>query len=122
YGSTTVLENATVTIHCGTKIGLIGRNGAGKSTLCRLMLQQEEPDRGEILRTDWLRVGYLEQHDPFTLDETAQAFLERHTGREPWRCGQVGAKLGLTPDNLATTMGVLPGGYRTRVKLTAMLL
>ena len=61
YGSATVLENATVTIHDDQKIGVIGRNGAGKSTLCRLMLQQEEPDRGEILRTDGLRVGYLEQ-------------------------------------------------------------
>jgi ATP-binding cassette subfamily F protein 3 len=122
YGATTVLENATVTIHCDQKIGLIGRNGAGKSTLCRLMLEQEEPDRGEIQRTDWLKVGYLEQHDPFTLEETAGAFLERHTGREAWRCGEVAAKLGLTPANLDTRMGVLPGGYRTRVKLTAMLL
>jgi len=122
YGSTTVLEDANVTIHTGQKVGVIGRNGAGKSTLCRLMLEQEEPDRGEIQRADWLKVGYLEQHDPFTLDETAGAFLERHTGREGWRCGELAAKLGLTPDNLATTMGAMPGGYRTRVKLTAMLL
>jgi ATP-binding cassette subfamily F protein 3 len=122
YGSTTVLENATVTLHDDQKIGIIGRNGAGKSTLCRLMLEQEELDRGEILRTDGLKVGYLEQHDPFTLEETAGDFLERHTGRPGWRCGEVAAKLGLTPENLATRMGILPGGYRTRVKLTAMLL
>jgi ATP-binding cassette subfamily F protein 3 len=122
YGATSVLEDANVTIHTGQKVGVIGRNGAGKSTLCRLMLEQEEPDRGEIQRADWLKVGYLEQHDPFTLDETAGAFLERHTGREGWRCGELAAKLGLTPDNLATAMGAMPGGYRTRVKLTAMLL
>jgi ATP-binding cassette subfamily F protein 3 len=122
YGSTTVLEDATVTLHGDQKIGVIGRNGAGKSTLCRLLLQTEEPERGEIHRADGLRVGYLEQHDPFTLEETAQEFLERHTGREGWRCGQFAAKLGLTPANLDTRMGTLPGGYRTRVKLTAMLL
>jgi ATP-binding cassette subfamily F protein 3 len=122
YGSATVLENATVTIHDDQKIGVIGRNGAGKSTLCRLMLQQEELDRGEILRTDGLRVGYLEQHDPFTLEETAGEFLERHTGREGWRCAQLAAKLGIGPADLATRMGAMPGGYRTRVKLTAMLL
>jgi ATP-binding cassette subfamily F protein 3 len=122
YGAATVLEDATVTLQGDQKVGVIGRNGAGKSTLCRLLLGQEEPDRGEIHATDGLRVGYLEQHDPFTLDETAGAFLERHTGREGWRCGEVAAKLGLTPADLATRMGGLPGGFRTRVKLTAMLL
>ena len=122
YGGTTVLENASVSIHQRTKVGIIGRNGAGKSTLCRLLLGQEEADLGSISRSDGLRVGYLEQHDLFELDETADAFLQRHTGAEAWRCGQVADKLGLTPTNLATTMGELSGGYRTRVKLTAMLL
>jgi ATP-binding cassette, subfamily F, member 3 len=122
YGATTVLENATTTLHDDQKIGVIGRNGAGKSTLCRLLLGTEEPEKGTIVRRDGLRVGYLEQHDPFRLDETAGEFLERHTGREGWRCGEVAAKLGLTPENLGTVMSALPGGFRTRVKLTAMLL
>ena len=122
YGGTTVLEGATVSLHQRTKIGMIGRNGAGKSTLIRLLLEQEEPDGGTISRANGLRVGYLEQHDAFTPDESAGAFLQRHTGREEWRCGQVAHKFGLTPENLETTMGELSGGYRTRVKLTAMLL
>ncbi len=122
YGATAVLEDASVTIHQGTKVGMIGRNGAGKSTLCRLVLRREEPDAGDIFQADGLRVGYLEQHDPFTLEETAGAFLERYTGREAWRCGEVAARLGLTPKDLEATMAALPGGYRTRVKLAAMLL
>jgi ATP-binding cassette subfamily F protein 3 len=122
YGSLTVLENASVTIQQGTKVGVIGRNGAGKSTLCRLLLQQEEPERGHVHRAPDLRVGYLEQHDPFRLDETAGGFLERYTEKEAWRCGEVAARLALTPADLATTMAELAGGYRTRVKLAAMLL
>ncbi len=122
YAGTTVLEHASVSIHERSKVGIIGRNGAGKSTLIRLLLGQEEPDDGTIISADGLRIGYLEQHDAFSLGETAGAFLERHTGREEWRCGQVAHKLGLTPENLATTMGELSGGYRTRVKLAAMLL
>jgi len=122
YGAATVLEHATATLQADQKIGVIGRNGAGKSTLCRLLLRQEDPDRGEIVRADDVRVGYLEQHDPFTLEETAGEFLERHTGREGWRCAQMAAKLGVGPPELATRMGAMPGGYRTRVKLTAMLL
>ncbi len=122
YAGVTVLEHASVSIHQRQKVGIIGRNGAGKSTLIRLLLAQEQPDDGTIVRADGLRVGYLEQHDAFTQEETAGAFLERHTGCEGWRCGQVAHKLGLTPENLATTMSELSGGYRTRVKLTAMLL
>ena len=122
YAATTVLEHASVSIHERTKIGIIGRNGAGKSTFIRLLLGQEEPDAGAIVRADGLRIGYLEQHDAFTQEETAGAFLQRHTGAEDWRCGQVAHKLGLTPENLDTTMSELSGGYRTRVKLTAMLL
>jgi len=122
YSGTTVLEHASASIHERTKVGIIGRNGAGKSTLIRLLLGQEQPDDGIIVRADGLRVGYLEQHDAFTPEETAGEFLQRHTGREEWRVGQVSHKLGLTPQDLATTMGELSGGYRTRIKLTAMLL
>ncbi len=122
YAATSVLENANVSILQHTKVGVIGRNGAGKSTLMRLLLGQEEPDDGKIVCADGLRVGYLEQHDAFTLEETAGAFLERYTESEEWRCGQIAHKLGLTPENLDTTMDELSGGYRTRVKLAAMLL
>jgi ATP-binding cassette subfamily F protein 3 len=122
YGGVHVLDHADVTLHDGVKVGVIGRNGAGKSTLCRILLGQEEADTGEVVVADGLRVGYLEQHDAWNPDETVEAYLERRTGQESWRCGEVAGRMGLRGDTLTTRIATLPGGYRTRVKLAAMLL
>ncbi|MCG3133340.1 MAG: putative ABC transporter ATP-binding protein YheS [Planctomycetes bacterium] len=121
YGGNPVLEDASVSLHEGAKVGVIGRNGAGKSTFVRLILGQEEAERGKIVVADGLRVGYLEQHDPYRMDETAHEFLVRHSGAEGWKCAETAAKLGLGPAHLAAKIAELPGGYRTRLKLAAML-
>ena len=49
-GPKTVLENISLTIKKGEKIGILGRNGAGKSTLIRLISGAELPTHGHIHR------------------------------------------------------------------------
>ncbi len=122
YGVQVVLDEATVTVSDEQKIGVIGRNGAGKSTLCKIIVGDEEQDAGSIQKSTYLRLAYLEQHDPYKLDETVISFLARYTGKEEWRCGKVASRFQLKNDILSATIGSLPGGFRTRVKLTAMLL
>ncbi|MBK5259174.1 MAG: ABC-F family ATP-binding cassette domain-containing protein [Thermoanaerobaculia bacterium] len=62
YGPHDVLRSATWQHNPGEHVGLVGRNGAGKTTLFRLLLKQEEPDRGTILRASGLTTGHLGQH------------------------------------------------------------
>jgi len=50
-GTNTVLNNISLTIKKGEKVGVLGRNGSGKSTLIRLLGGIEQPDRGTITRT-----------------------------------------------------------------------
>jgi capsular polysaccharide transport system ATP-binding protein len=50
-GRRTVLDNVSVTIPAGARMGILGINGAGKSTLLRLIAGSEEPDRGHIIKT-----------------------------------------------------------------------
>ncbi len=104
------------------RIGLIGRNGAGKTTLCRLILNEEEPDSGKIVLNSQLRLGYIEQKDPYDPEENVLEFLMRYTGKEDWQCGKVAGKFQLRNEILESQIRQLPGGYQTRVKLTAMLL
>jgi ATPase subunit of ABC transporter with duplicated ATPase domains len=57
YGARTVLENVTLRVEAGSRIGLVGPNGSGKTTLLRILAGVEPPDAGS-LRT-WGTVGYL---------------------------------------------------------------
>ena len=43
------LDNVSLTIGAGEKIGLVGRSGAGKSTLVKLLLRFYDPEQGRIL-------------------------------------------------------------------------
>ena len=122
YGPQNVLDNASVALKTNEKVGFIGRNGAGKSTLCRILLEQEELDRGEIIRHPTLRVGYLQQHDPFEPGESALDFLMRDSGEPDWKCGEVAAEFEIKGDYLEGPVKELSGGWQTRVKLASLLL
>jgi ATP-binding cassette subfamily F protein 3 len=62
YGPHDVLKGVTWQQNPGEHVGLVGRNGAGKTTLFRLLLKQEEPDHGTILRANGLTIGHVGQH------------------------------------------------------------
>ena len=122
YGGRVVLADASVSITDTMKVGVVGRNGAGKSTLCRILVGEEEADGGELRRSTSLRLGYLRQHDPFLPGETALQFLLRDSGQPEWRCGEVAARFEVKGERLAAPLDSLSGGWRTRVKLAALLL
>ncbi len=122
YGANIILDDAIASFSSDQKIGVIGRNGAGKSTLCRIITGHETADSGTITRNTELRLAYLEQHDSFHANETVLDFLMRQSGREHWECGAMAAQFKITNDQLTHVVSSLPGGFQTRVKLTAMLL
>jgi len=62
YGPHDVLQGVTWQHNPGEKVGLVGRNGAGKTTLFKLLLRQEEPDHGQIIRASALTIGHVGQH------------------------------------------------------------
>ncbi len=61
YGSQVVLEDLSLEIRTGERVGLVGANGAGKTTLFRLISGLEAPNRGTVTRTKNLGVGMLSQ-------------------------------------------------------------
>src|ERR1700743_1744949 len=89
YGHQVLLDGAEATLIDDVKVGFVGRNGAGKSTLLRILLGEEDLDRGEVIRHPRLRLGSRRQHDPFLPGETALEFLMRDSGQPDWKCGEV---------------------------------
>jgi ATP-binding cassette, subfamily F, member 3 len=122
YGDKIIFDGANVSIVENLKVGVIGRNGAGKSTLFKMIMDLEEPDSGEIIKTSELRLGYIPQVDPFDPSETIIGFLQRYTKREEWECAIMAAKFQLKGDMLTRPISALSGGYQMRVKLTSTLL
>ena len=122
YGGQALLNGAEASITDDVKVGFVGRNGAGKSTLLKIILGEEELDRGEVIMHPRLRMGYLRQHDAFHPGETVLDFLMRDSGQPDWRCGEVGAQFELKGAYLDGPIDKLSGGWQTRVKLAALLL
>lgn len=122
YGSQMLLDETSVVLYEDQKVGFVGRNGTGKSTLLRCLIGEEELDRGEIIRSSKLRIGYLRQHDPFEPGESALNFLMRDSGQPDWKCGAVAGQFELKGQYLEGPVAALSGGWQTRVKLAALLL
>lgn len=58
-----LLDEVTLGIDEGDRIGVVGRNGDGKSTLLRLLSRERTPDSGRVTVRGGVRVGVLDQQD-----------------------------------------------------------
>lgn len=61
YGPKVLFNNISTVIGTRDRIGLVGSNGAGKSTLIKLILKEQEADKGSIMIPDYVSLGYLPQ-------------------------------------------------------------
>ncbi|MET9473982.1 ribosomal protection-like ABC-F family protein [Streptomyces sp. NPDC002922] len=61
YGDRTVLDQVSLTVRPGDRVGVIGENGSGKSTLLRLMSGAEKPDTGDVTVRFHAGIGHLSQ-------------------------------------------------------------
>ncbi len=69
YGAQTLLDAATLALHEGERVGLVGRNGCGKSTFLRIAAGDLEPDAGDVTSRRNALVGWLPQ--AFAIDPAA---------------------------------------------------
>lgn len=70
FGTHVLLDNVSLNLAAGDRIGLLGRNGAGKSSLLSLIANRQQPDSGHIWRTSNLRVAELAQELPEATEQT----------------------------------------------------
>jgi ATP-binding cassette subfamily F protein 3 len=62
YGDDAILEDVSFVLNPGDRVGLVGPNGCGKTTLLRIIVGQEQPDRGTVHTSPAdVTVGYLAQ-------------------------------------------------------------
>ena len=74
YSERVLLDDVSLGIQEGEKIGVIGVNGTGKSTLLKILAGVEEPDGGTVSLDPNVRVEYLPQNPAF---EGSRTVLEQ---------------------------------------------
>ena len=125
YGMKTLLEDASIYLEQGEKIGVIGINGTGKSTLLRLLSGTEAPDEGTVRRDPNVQVSYLRQNPEMNpnasiLEQVFLGFPGDFQELKEFEAKTMLTKLGLT--NYEQKIGTLSGGQRKRVALCTALI
>ena len=124
HGTTTVLDDVSLGVADGERIGVVGRNGGGKSTLLRVIHGVEAVDGGRVTRTGDLSVGRLGQHDELPPEATVLSAVVGSRAEHEWAGdARVRAVLDGLLTGIAETAAVatLSGGERRRVALAALL-
>ncbi len=70
YGDKILFQDASFGMEDRDKIGIIGVNGTGKSTFLKIIAGLEEPDSGQVVIGNSVRVRYLAQNPPYDPDAT----------------------------------------------------
>jgi ATP-binding cassette ChvD family protein len=126
YGDRVLIDDMTFKLPPGGIVGVIGPNGAGKTTLFRMIVGQEQPDKGRFRIGETVVLGYVDQSR--SLDPKKTIWEEISGGADLLKIGarEVNSRAYVARFNFSGTdqqkmVGNLSGGERNRVHLAKML-
>jgi ABC transport system ATP-binding/permease protein len=129
-GTAHVLDDLSLGVNGGARIGVVGRNGGGKSTLLRVLAGEQPVDSGRVTQAGDATLGMLAQADALdpaaTVSEAVLGDLPEHVWAGDPRIRDVMAGLlgGVGAEavgGLDALVGPLSGGERRRLALAQLL-
>ncbi|SFQ22176.1 ABC-F family ATP-binding cassette domain-containing protein [Amycolatopsis rubida] len=126
YGVKPLLDNVSLGVAEGQRIGVVGLNGGGKTTLLEVLSGLSEPDSGRVSQVRGLRMAVVTQRTELPAGSTVgDVVLQRYGAEHEWaadaRVRSIVDGLGITAIGLDTPTANLSGGERRRVALAAAL-
>ena len=119
-----LLNNVSLTLSDGEKIGIIGVNGTGKSTLLKILSGELAPEQGTISLGRNTTISYLSQNPVFDEELTALEYVltgfDSHKFPKEHEAVTVLNKLGVENHNLKLSQ--LSGGQRRRTAIAKALI
>ncbi|WP_033232950.1 ABC-F family ATP-binding cassette domain-containing protein [Ponticaulis koreensis] len=127
-GELPVVQNLSIRVQRGDRLGLIGPNGAGKSTLIKLLLGELEPDTGSVKLGTNLEIAYLDQgRDRLDPSDTLWQALAPEGGDQivvrgtPRHVASYAQDFLFKSEQLRQPVAALSGGERNRLLLAIAL-
>lgn len=125
YMERKVLDNVSFFLNEGDKVGIIGINGTGKSTLLRILAGADEPDSGNVIRTNGVRISYLPQIPEFAESGSVLEQVMLHLPADlkeskEFEAKSILGKFGIT--DYSRDIGTLSGGERRRAGIASALI
>ena len=117
FGGRPLLDDATLQIERGERIGLVGRNGEGKSTLLKIVSGQITPDDGAVVLESGVRVSMLPQDVPSGLPETVEDVIASGVPGHVQGHHQVQRQVSLMELDGLAPFASLSGGQKRRALL-----
>ena len=122
-----LLNEVSLGVSEGERIGIVGRNGGGKSTLLKLIAGVDDPDSGRITRANWARLGILHQVDN-SFSGSVRDFVVGSKKTHEWASDSgvreifAGLFGGHSSDVLDRSYNSLSGGEKRRVGIAKLLI
>ena len=123
-GPRLLLDDVTLGIEDGLRVGVLGPNGAGKSTLLAALAGAREVDGGRVTRAGGTRVAMLRQADDLPGATTVRRAVHGGAPEHEWASDPAVRDIhaGLLADiDPGAEVAALSGGQRRRVALAAVL-
>lgn len=127
YGDRLLINDLSFTIPPGAIVGIIGGNGAGKSTLLRMMTGKEQPDSGNIVIGETVKLVSVEQMRD-DLDDKKTVWEAVSEGHDILRIGSYEVpsrayigRFNFKGSDQQKRVGELSGGERGRLHLACTL-
>ena len=125
FGLKQLLEDVTLYLNEGDKIGIIGINGTGKSSLLRVLAGQQVPDQGTVSLDPNVQVCFLPQNPAMVegatvLEQVFHDFSPDTRALLEYEAKAMLTRLGIT--DFTQPVDTLSGGQRKRVALATVLL
>ncbi|MEH7463968.1 ABC-F type ribosomal protection protein [Bacillus thuringiensis] len=121
FAERVLFQNVELHVRFQERVAIVGRNGTGKTTLLKLLLQEMNPDIGEIRIGSGVKLGYLSQHVQVNGKQTVLEMFRDQVAVTEGEARHILARFLFYGPAVFKKVNQLSGGERMRLRLAQLM-